>query len=285
MTLGLRKRLPLLLLLVAVLAGSGCNTIKNMWKNEDRNEGVPVEQLYDQAHEYMEKERWSSASEIFQRLIAQYPYGPYTEQALMELAYAQYKAGRHDDAVSTFDRFIRTYPTHRNIPYFYYLRGLTNASRNAVFMARVFSLEMSNRDLATPLQAYNDYSIVAERYPNSRYAKDAGERMIALRNLFAKHELDTSLYYLRRGASVAAITRAKHLLETYPQTEWQNDAVAVLGEAYTKIGNATLAADARRVLQANDPQHPWLTGDWPDYPSNLRKLNPFAGEKSAAERD
>jgi len=285
MTLGLRKRLPLLLLLLAVLAGSGCNTIKNMWKNDDRNEGVPVEQLYDDAHAYMRKERWTSASEIFQRLIAQYPYGPYTEQALMELAYAQFKAGRHDDAVSTIDRFIRTYPTHRNIPYFYYLRGLTNASRNAVFMARVFSLEMSNRDLATPLQAYNDYSIVVERYPNSRYAKDAGERMIALRNLFAKHELDTSLYYLRRGANVAAITRAKHLLETYPQTEWQNDAVAVLGEAYTKIGNETLAADARRVLQANDPSHPWLTGDWPDYPSNLRKLNPFAGEKSAAERD
>ena len=285
MTLGLRKRLPLLLLLLAVLAGSGCNTIKNMWKNDDRNEGVPVEQLYDDAHAYMRKERWTSASELFQRLIAQYPYGPYTEQALMELAYAQFKAGRHDDAVSTIDRFIRTYPTHRNIPYFYYLRGLTNASRNAVFMARVFSLEMSNRDLATPLQAYNDYSIVVERYPNSRYAKDAGERMIALRNLFAKHELDTSLYYLRRGANVAAITRAKHLLETYPQTEWQNDAVAVLGEAYTKIGNETLAADARRVLQANDPSHPWLTGDWPDYPSNLRKLNPFAGEKSAAERD
>ena len=187
--------------------------------------------------------------------------------------------------MSTIDRFIRTYPTHRNIPYFYYLRGLTNASRNAVFMARVFSLEMSNRDLSTPLQAYNDYSIVVERYPNSRYAKDAGARMIALRNLFAKHELDTSLYYLRRGANVAAATRAKHLLETYPQTEWQNDAVAVLGEAYTKLGNETLAADARRVLQANDPNHPWLTGDWPDYPSNFRKLNPFAGEKSAAERD
>ena len=285
MTLGLRKRLPLLLLLVAVLAGSGCNTIKNMWKNDDRNEGVPVEQLYDDAHAYMRNERWTSAAEIFQRLIAQYPYGPYTEQALMELAYAQFKAGRHDDAVSTIDRFIRTYPTHRNIPYFYYLRGLTNASRNAVFMAKVFSLEMSNRDLSTPLQAYNDYSIVVERYPNSRYAKDAGERMIALRNLFAKHELDTALYYLRRGADVAAITRAKHLLETYPQTEWQNDAVAVLGEAYTKIGNQALAADARRVLQANDPDHPWLTGDWPDYPSNLRKLNPFAGEKSAAERD
>ena len=109
--------------------------------------------------------------------------------------------------------------------------------------------------------------------------------MIELRNLFAKHELDTALYYLRRGAYVGAIERAKYLLETYPQTEHQNDAVAVLAEAYTKLGNTALAGDAKRVLEQNDPKHPWLTGDWPDYPSNLRKLNPFAGEKSAAGHD
>ena len=36
------------------------------------------------------------------------------------------------------------------------------------------------------------------------------------------------MYYLRRGAWVAASDRAKYLLETYPQSEYQNDAVAVL---------------------------------------------------------
>ena len=275
----------LLLLLAAVLATSGCARISKLWKNENRNEGQPVEALYDKAHGLMKKERWSSATETFQRLIAQYPYGPYTEQSLMEMAYAQFKAGKHEDAVSTIDRFIRTYPTHRNIAYMYYLRGLSDSTRNAIFLQRAFSLQMSNRDLSTPMQAYNDFSIVAERYPNSRYASDARDRMVALRNLFAKHELDTALYYLRRGAWVAAIERAKYLLETYPQTDHQNDAVAVLAEAYTRLGNETLAADAKRVLQQNDPSHPWLSGDWPDYPSSFRKLNPFAGEKSAADRD
>jgi outer membrane protein assembly factor BamD len=169
-----KPRYLLLLLLAVVLAGSGCASIKKMWKNEDKNEGQPVEVLYDRAHDNMRQERWAGATEVFQRLIAQYPYGPYTEQALMEMAYAQFKAGKHDDAVSTIDRFIRTYPTHRNIAYFYYLRGLSNATRNAIFLQRVFSLEMSNRDLSTPMQAYNDFSIVVERYPNSRYAEDAG---------------------------------------------------------------------------------------------------------------
>ena len=266
------------LALVALVAGSGCARMKGMFKDEDKNEGLPVSQLYDKAHGYMEQGRWSSAGETWGRLIAQYPYGPYTEQALMEQAYAEYKAGKHDDAVSSIDRFIRTYPTHKNIAYLYYLRGLSNMARNAVFLSRAFKLDMSNRDLQAPQQAYNDFNTVASRYPNSNYAADARQRMIFLRNEFARFELNTGLYYLRRGAWVAAADRATYLLETYPQSEYQNDAVAMLGESYTRLGNATLAADAKRVLQQNDPQHPWLAGRWPDESGFFRRLNPFAGD-------
>ena len=99
-------------LAVSLLAGTGCSKFR---KKDDSNEGVPVETLYQKGHKSMTNGNWSSAQETYKRLIAQYPYGPYTEQALIETAYAQYKAGQHDDAVSTIDRFIRTYPTNRNI--------------------------------------------------------------------------------------------------------------------------------------------------------------------------
>lgn len=275
----------LALLLVTVLAGSGCARFGKMFGDKDSVEGQPVEQIYEKAHGSMTKGNWSGAEASFKRLVAQYPYGAYTEQALVETAYAQYKSGKHDDAISSIDRFIRTYPTHRNTSYMYYLRGLVNSSRDTVFLQRVWSLEASRRDLATPQQAYNDFTIVTDRYPNSRYAADARTRMATLRNMFARHELETALYYLRRSAWVAAADRAKYLLETYPQSEHQNDAVATLATAYAHLGNETLAADAKRVLQQNQPNHPYLAGHWPDYPSNWRKLNPFAGEKSALDTD
>lgn len=266
------------LMLVMVVVATGCHRQKN--KNPE--EGMPVEQLYQKAHTQMQSSNWAGAEGSFKRLIAQYPYGQYTEQAMIESAYAQYKAGKHDDAVSSIDRFIRTYPTHRNIAYMYYLRGLSNSNRDTVFLRRVWSLDPSRRDLSTPQQAYADFNIVAERYPNSRYAADARQRMIALRNVFAQHELDNALYYLRRNAWVSAAGRASYLLETYPQSAYQYDAVAVLADAYTHLGNKPLADDARRVLELNDPKHPWLTGHWPKYPWMIRKLNPFAGEKSAS---
>jgi outer membrane protein assembly factor BamD len=281
----LTSRVLLSLLLIAVLAGSGCSRVKGVFKDKDADEGQPVEQLYAKAHKFMTHGNWNGAENTFKRLTAQYPYGPYTEQALIETAYAQYKAGKQDDSISTIDRFLRTYPTHRHAAYLYYLRGLVDSSRETVFLQRVWRLDASRRDLATPQQAFNDFQIVVDRYPNSRYAVDARERMNGLRNLFARHELDVALYYLRRTAYVAAADRAKRVLETYPQSKYQNDAVATLAVAYTGLGNETLANDAKRVLQQNDPSHPYLRGDWPDYPSNLRKLNPFSGEKSALDNE
>ncbi|PPT94876.1 outer membrane protein assembly factor BamD [Xanthomonas arboricola] len=267
------------LMLVMAFVVTGCHRGA---KDKNPDEGMPAEQLYGKGHNLMEKGNWAGAEASYKRLIAQYPYGPYTEQAMIETAYARYKAGKHDDTVSSVDRFIRTYPTHRNISYLYYLRGLANSNRDTVFLRRVWSLDPSRRDLSSPQQAYNDFNTVTDRYPNSRYAPDARKRMIELRDVFAQHELDNALYYLRRNAWVSAAGRANYLLETYPQSAYQYDAVAVLAEAYTHLGNKTLAADARRVLELNSPQHPWLTGDWPKYPWAIRKLNPFAGEKSAA---
>lgn len=277
----------LVALLLAVFALSGCSHVKGWFgKNKkDAEEGVPVEQLYSKGHEQLTNGNWSSAVATYRRLMAQYPYGDYTQQALMETAYAQFKSGNNDDAISSIDRYIRTYPTDRNIAYLYYLRGLVNSNRDTVFLQRVWTLDASRRDLDTPMQGFNDFGTLIKNYPNSRYVDDARERMQALRNMFARHELDTALYYLRRGANVAAVDRAKYLLETYPQSTYQYDAVATMGAAYDKLGNKALADDARRVLQLNDPNHPWLRGDWPDFPSSFRKLNPFAGEKSPVDID
>jgi outer membrane protein assembly factor BamD len=113
----LRSRLPrslplrslCLLVLLTLFALSGCSAYRHMLKKDkNANEGVPVEQLYAKGHRSMTGSNWANAITVYKRLIAQYPFGPYTEQALMETAYAQYKSGSNDDAISTIDRFIRT---------------------------------------------------------------------------------------------------------------------------------------------------------------------------------
>jgi len=269
-------------ILLLAISVSGCSRFKRKQSNE--NEGVPVTELYDKAHTAMRRGNWANALTAFRRLVAQYPYGEYTEQALIEIAYAQFKMGNNEEAISSIDRFLRTYPTHRHTAYMYYLRGLVNSNRDTVFLQKVWNLDASRRDLATPTQAYSDFNIVTSRFPNSRYATDAATRMRELRDMFARHDVEVALYYLRRGAWIAAAERARYVLETWPQNSFQYDAVAILAASYTRLGNTTLATDAERVLRQNQPEHAYFAGRWPRYPWTIRKLNPFAGEKSALDR-
>jgi len=272
----------LVVVLLITISVSGCSRKR---KQNNENEGIPVTELYDKGHTAMRRGNWANALTAFRRLVAQYPYGEYTEQALIESAYAQFKMGNNEEAISSIDRFLRTYPTHRQTAYMYYLRGLVNSNRDTVFLQRVWNLDASRRDLATPTQAYSDFNIVTNRFPNSRYAADAAIRMAELRDMFARHDIEVALYYLRRGAWIAASERARYVLETYPQNSFQYDAVAILAASYTRLGNATLASDAERVLRQNAPQHAYFAGRWPRYPWTIRKLNPFAGEKSALDKD
>jgi len=277
-----RYTLAIVAVLVIALAATGCS--RKGRKDKGENEGIPVTELYDKGHTAMRRGNWANALTTYRRLIAQYPYGEFTEQALIESAYAQFKMGNNEEAISSIDRFLRTYPTHRHTAYMYYLRGLVNSNRDTVFLQKVWNLDASRRDLATPTQAYSDFSIVTSRFPNSRYAQDAAIRMAELRDMFSRHDIEVALYYLRRGAWVAAAERAKYVLETYPQNSFQYDAVAILAASYTHLGNATLATDAERVLRQNAPEHAYFAGRWPRYPWTIRKLNPFAGEKSALDR-
>mgnify|MGYP006204140361 CR=1 FL=1 len=138
--------------------------------------------------------------------------------------------------------------------------------------------DLSSRDLGATTQSLNDFAEVVRRYPNSRYAPDARQRMIYLRNQLARHEINVGLYYLQRDAFVAAANRGKYILQTYPQSEHDGDALALMASAYTALGQDELAANSRKVLETNYPQHPYLSGDWPDGQGILSKLNPFSGQ-------
>jgi outer membrane protein assembly factor BamD len=131
-----------------------------------------------------------------------------------------------------------------------------NFDRNIGVLTRIFRTDPSLRDLNGPTTSFNDFNEVLRRYPNSIYAADSRQRMVYLRNELARYELMVGLYYYRRGAYVSSANRGRYLLETYPQSEYQDDAVALLAASYKSLGQEQLAADARRVLEASDPQHP-----------------------------
>ena len=276
----LSRFLSFSLFLAMALSLPGCKTVGGWFGGgkDEKTETLGVEALYAEAKQAMDRGNYGAAQKDYTRLIARFPFGPYSEQAQLELAYVQYKLGKPEDATSAIDRFIRTYPRNPHIDYAYYLKAVINFDRNVSALTRLARTDVSMRDLNGPTQSFNDFNEVVRRYPNSVYASDARQRMVYLRNQLARRELRVGLYYLRRGAYVASANRGKYLLENYPQSQYDGDAIALMAASYTGLGQKTLADDARRVLRKNYPRHPYLSGNWPKEKGLLRKLNPFSGE-------
>ncbi|HOX70302.1 MAG TPA: outer membrane protein assembly factor BamD [Dokdonella sp.] len=261
-------------MLLAVFLMAGCSFFGK--KKADPLETFSVEQLFERGKAQSDKGDYDGAAKTFARLVGRFPFGPYTEQAQLDQAYAQYKMNKPDDSYSTVNRFIKTYPSHKHIDYAYYLRALINFDREEGLLERYAGLDMTQRDQSFLRQSFDDFAALIKRHPDSRYAPDAKQRMIHLRDGMAQAELNVALFYLRQGAYVAASNRAKSILETYDQSRQVGDALAVMVRSYHALGQDKLADDSERVLKLNFPEHPSLSGTWPDWRSTWWKLLPLS---------
>lgn len=243
-----------LMLFVALAVGCGAST-------EEKAETLDAKDLYEQGKVSMKAGQYDSAVKYFKRLQARFPFGPYTSQGLIELAYAHWKNHEPEEAIAVTDRFIREHPTHQHVDYAYYLKGLINFRRDMGITERLMPHERTTRDQTHARQAFLAFQELITRYPDSEYADDARQRMLHLRNNMAQHELNIANYYLRREAYVAAINRAKKIVETYDETPAAPDALVIMIKGYQGLRMNELATDARRVLEHNYPDHPFLTGE------------------------
>ena len=77
--------------------------------------------------------------------------------------------------------------------------------------------------------------------------------MLFIKERLAQYENHVADYYLRRGAYVAALNRARAALEQYNGASGNRRSLQIMAEAYDNLGMQDLAADTRRVLAANFP--------------------------------
>jgi outer membrane protein assembly factor BamD len=245
------------LLLTVILSTSlaACS----LFKSEDE---VPPDQgerqLYEAAQKNLKNSNFDLAIKNLQLLEARYPFGPYAEQSQLELIYAHYRNYDHVEAVAAADRFIRLHPQHASTDYAYYMKGLASFTEGQGLLERFLPTDMTMRDPGPARQSFADFSQLLSRYPNSEYAADARARMVHLRNLLARYEINVANYYFKRRAYVAALNRGRFVVENFQETPAVPDGLAVMAQAYLILGMSDLADNAVATLRKNYPQHPSL---------------------------
>ncbi|MBX3706440.1 MAG: outer membrane protein assembly factor BamD [Pseudomonadales bacterium] len=247
--------------LVALLLNAGCALLPWSKKGDDADDpeadlNATEQLLYRNAQRSLRSGNYRQAITELERLEARFPFGRYAEQAQLEIIYAHYMSFSPDAARSAADRFIRLHPQHANVDYAYYLKGLAAYDRNRGIFDRLVTTDVSRRDMTSNHEAYADFATLLARFPGSAYAADARQRMLYLRNVLARSELNIANFYMERGAYIAAANRARYIVENYSRADAVPDALAVLIEANWRLGMEDAANDALTVLATNFPNYP-----------------------------
>ncbi|MGQ0442329.1 MAG: outer membrane protein assembly factor BamD [Methylophilaceae bacterium] len=249
---------PLFLALLCGLVLNGCAIFGDPTELDD-TKGWQAQRIYEEGELKMVDKDYDKALRYFQILESRFPNTRFATQAQLEIIYAHYKKQDPVSTVAAADRFIKLHPNHPNVDYAYYLKGLATFNERGI-IEKYTAQEISDRDPKALKLSFAALKELTDRYPKSRYYKDATQRMIYLVNQLSQHELHVARYYMKRQAYVAALNRAKYVLEYYPHSTAVEEALVVSISAYDYMDLQDLKEDNIRVLKANYPQNPMITG-------------------------
>jgi outer membrane protein assembly factor BamD len=242
------SRVLFTVLLMAVL-GAGC---RHHRADDDAKSGPEV--IYQRAQKNMKNGDYANAIKQLEGLQSRFPFSEPARQAQLDLIYVYYRSRQTEPAVDAADTFIRENPTNLRVDYAYYMKGLVYFERQPNFIERFFNVDLSARPPKDTRKSFEAFASLIQKYPHSPYVADARQRMVYLRNRLAGFELHVAQYYMRRGAYVGALNRAKYCIENYDGAPAVQASMQVLIGAYRKLGMTDMADNAERVYAANYPQ-------------------------------
>jgi len=215
---------------------SGCAT-----QTKDEYAKMSAEQIYTKGKRELSKKRYHTAVLDFDALETRYPYGEYTDKAQLAAIYGMYKVENFGQALAACDRFIQAHPRHPHVDYAYYMRGVINYEDNYSMSYRLFPIDRAAREAATAKTAFNDFKLLLNNFPKSKYTDDAKLRMLKLKEQIAGHNLHIAKYYFEEQAYVASSNRATQILMEFPDTLAARQAKELLAQSYIKLGQKDLA--------------------------------------------
>jgi len=242
----------ILILCISLLLLSSCG----LFDQEDEFAGLTTEeQFYQTALIALNSQNFRAAIATYQALESRFPFGRFATQAQIELVYAYYRNNDLDAAIAAADRFVRLNPDDSNVDYAYYMKGLSSFTADRSLIDRFLPTDPSKRDPGQARDSFVEFSQLLALYPDSPYAADARARMVYLRNGLASYEIHVANYYMERRAYIAALNRAKYVVENFQGTPSVPNGVALMVECYLRLGLNELADTSLALLRENYPQY------------------------------
>ncbi|HJQ52565.1 MAG TPA: outer membrane protein assembly factor BamD [Gemmatimonadaceae bacterium] len=202
--------------------------------------------LYEVAMAEYKAHRYDNAAKAFEKLTLDLPArDPRLPLAFYYLAQSQTKNGEYLLAAGTYNRLIDAFPQDTLVDDAFYLSG----------RAYQHEWRAPQLDATYGKSAQAAYEAITSAYPDSPYAPQAQKELAKLDEWFAEKDYDTGYLYLKRKAFDSAIIYFKDVIRLHPHAPKTREAYLRLLEAYRAIKyteDARDLCDAMRTAYPND---------------------------------
>ncbi len=254
MIVSLMWRAALVAMLAVCLQLVGCSSTP-----KDGNPSDQAATLYKDAREDMDAGSYERAIKTLERVEGLAAGSLLAQQAMLDMAYLQWRTDEKATALTTVERFIKLNPSSPALDYALYLRGVINFNDNLGLLGSIAGQDLSERDQRAARDAFQAFKQLTDQHPGSRYAADARLRMDYIVNSLASYEVHVARYYFRRGAYVAAANRAQQTVAEFQQAPAIEEALFIMVQSYEKLELKDLRDSAERVLRTNFPKSSFLS--------------------------
>ena len=229
--------------LTLLLNCSASNTSNQTSINEDKT----AEQIFNLGEKKLLRKRYDDAAEHFREVERLFPYSSWAKRALIMQVYSYHKDKSYENVISTANRFISFHPNDNDVPYAYYLIGLS-------YYDQVLGV---GRDQKLAKEALDVFNLIISEFPESEYYSKSKIKSNFLKDHLASKEMEIGRYYLKRSHYTPAINRFRGVIEAFPTTSHVPEALHRLVEAYLSLGLKSEAQTAGAILGYNYQATDW----------------------------
>ena len=203
--------------------------------------------IYNEAANLLNNGKYEEATELFTELDLQHPYSKWATKGQLMSGFALYKNNQYEESIFALSKFINLNPNHKDLHYAYYLRGYC-------YYERISAVTL---DQAIAIKAFDSFTELINRFPNSNYSKKSIKHLKLLTNQLAGHEMYVGNYYQEKGNYLAGILRYKTILKKYKNSAQVPETIYRMIESYLSIGLNKQAIIFASILGYNYPKSEW----------------------------
>ena len=234
--------------------------VKKISKISEVDMEMQMSRAYKEGYFELQRNDAITAAKKFNEAELLFPQSPWAPKSAIMAAYSYYTQGYYGDAVFELERYLTTYPNHKDEIYAHFLLGMS-------FYQQIID---EKKDLKSILESKKKFEFIIREYPTSEFAVDAKFKIDLINEILAAKEMYIARYYLNKTKWIPALNRFKIVVRDYNTTIYTEEALHRLVEINYSIGLIEESKKYANILGYNYQSSDWYKNTYKIFNKNYR---------------